>query len=415
MSSVQISTLGERLTMTWKEARITFTFDRWRSEKETITAEVTITTAAPGYNPHLTAGRLNLTSLTTRHQWATRLSNLYAEADWTTLLEEGCLKALMHYRGGEPAQRLTPTPLGAGPTWRVQPLLYEKLPTVLFGPGGSRKSFLALWISLLIEKGMAMDSMMAVQGRALYLDWESDVDIAAYRMGRFIDGNPVLAGASPLYRRMKQPLASDLPALSTLIAEENITALIIDSLGMACGGKDLADPSTAIAYFSALRSLPVTSLSIAHVPKNSDNPSIYGSVFFSNIARMTWEIKCQTDAETGTSTVGLFNRKANERTRPPVGLEFVHDPQTQAITVNSTTITDAEMFLDSASLTMQIRHYLQDGAKTSSALAILIRKPLASIVKALQRAEQKGQVIQIGEGKGSEWVLPPIATTEPDF
>ena len=72
----------------------------------------------------------------------------------------------MHYRGGEPAQRLTPAPLGAGPTWRVQPLLYEKLPTVLFGPGGSRKSFLALWISLLIEKGMAMDSMMAVQGRA---------------------------------------------------------------------------------------------------------------------------------------------------------------------------------------------------------------------------------------------------------
>jgi hypothetical protein len=214
---------------------------------------------------------------------------------------------------------------------------------------------------------------------------------------------------------MKQPLTGDLPALAAYIAEQNVSLLILDSLAMACGGQDLANPSTAVSYFSALRQLPCTSLSIAHVPKNTDNPTIYGSVFFANIARMTWEIKNTTDEKTGTSTIGLFNRKANERSRPPLGLEFTHNAITQAITVNSITITDNEVFLDSAPIGIQIVHYLKDGAKTANTLAILTGKSISSIVHALQRGEEKGQFVQIGEGKGSEWILPTTSELTTDL
>lgn len=411
MTDPLVSTHGERLVLTWQGAHLTVTFDRWQSAKDIISAEVTITTSAPGFNPHLTAGRLNLTSIGTRQQWAKRMTELYTVIDgtaWIGLMESACLKALRHYRGGSPPVRLLPAPLGAGPSWRVSPLLYEKLPTVIFGPGGSRKSFLGLWLALLVESGHSLDdSLRAVQGRAMYLDWESDADIAAYRMGRFQDGNPALTGTSPLYRRMTQPLSGDLPALAATIAEEGINVLILDSLAMACGGKDLADPSTAVSYFSALRQLPCTSLSIAHVPKNTENPTIYGSIFFTNIARMCWEIKCDTDEQTGTSTIGLFNRKANERRHPPVGLQFHHDPTTEAITVTPTTLTDNEQFLDSAPLRQQLEHYLQDGAKTASQLAALTGKSIAAVMMALNRGEEKGIFLSIGSGKGAEWTTPP--------
>ena len=408
MSALTLEAAGDRLTFLCQSSHVCLTFDRWRADRDQLSAEVTITTSAPGYQSHLTAGRLNLTSLPTRTQWAKRLADLYAEADWTALLEEACYRAIQQYRKGDPVSRLAPAPVSAGPSWRVQPLLYEQLPTVIFGPGGSRKSFLGLWLALLVENGVALEgAVRAVLGRTLYLDYEADQATAEYRLGRFVDGNPALAPACPSYRRMKQPLAADLPVLSASIVEQGIVFLIVDSLAMACGGKDLSDPSTAVSYFSALRQLPCTSLSIAHVPKNTENPMIYGSVFFTNIARMTWEIKCQTDEDTGSSTIGLFNRKANERRHRPMGLQFAHDAQSEAITVSPATLTDDEAFLDASPVAVQISHYLTDGAKSAARLALLLGKPVDTVLKTLHRGEAKGCYLALGAGRGTEWVLPP--------
>src|SRR5207249_6841364 len=140
----------------------------------------------------------------------------------------------------------------------------------------------------------------------------------------------------------------------------------------------------------------------AHVPRHADQPSIYGSVFFTNIARMTWEIKCDTDEQTGTSILGLFNRKANERRHAPIGLQFAHDPRSQAIAVTPITITDQEAFLDAAPIAAQIRHYLKDGAKTASRLAEILGKPVDTILKTLHRGEEKGEFHALGSGRGTE-------------
>src|SRR5207237_8385433 len=119
--------------------------------------------------------------------------------------------------------------------------------------------------------------------RTLYLEYESDQEISERRLGTLHRGHPELGEASPLYRRMMQPLTADFSILTRIIAEHDVQVLVVDSLAMACGGSPLQDPSTAVAYFAALRQLPCASISIAHVPNNAETPTIYGSVFFSNI------------------------------------------------------------------------------------------------------------------------------------
>jgi hypothetical protein len=74
---------------------------------------------------------------------------------------------------------------------------------------------------------------------------------------------------------------------------------------------ELERAETAIRFFNALRSLRVASLILAHVAKNSEEKTIYGSVFFSNFARSAWEMKKAQEAGEHIIRVGLYHRKTN--------------------------------------------------------------------------------------------------------
>jgi hypothetical protein len=413
LSSPQIVIEGSTVTLRWIEESIVAVFDRWgKTSDASPKAELTVTTGAPGFASHLLGPMaVNLTGPRSRPDLAKQLQHVAPDlVEWMVWAEQALVLAIRAHRQGDPIQRLTPALPGQGPSWRVQPLLYDKLPTVVFGAGGTGKSYLCLWLALMIETGgLLMDSIRAVPGRALYLDYESDATDAQQRLARLLAGNEAFKDCLPLYRRMTQPLAADMHTLNTMIGEHGVDVLIIDSLAMACGGKDLNDPSTAVAYFSALRQLHVTSLSVAHVPKNTENPTIYGGVFFTNIARSCWEAVGKTERQDEQTIVnlGLFHRKQNQRPEHPVGLQFTHSHQDERTTVEATTITDNAEFIDSAPIPAQIRHYLKDGAKTTKTLALLTGKPMSSIVSALQRGEERGRFLRIGEGRGAEWVIPP--------
>jgi hypothetical protein len=66
-----------------------------------------------------------------------------------------------------------------------------------------------------------------------------------------------------------------------------------------------------------------------HVPKSSigadlkTDPEAFGSVFFTNLCRMSWAVKKQPGATKDLVTVGLFPKKQNDGERAdPTGLEF---------------------------------------------------------------------------------------------
>jgi hypothetical protein len=66
------------------------------------------------------------------------------------------------------------------------------------------------------------------------------------------------------------------------------TFVVIDSAAVACGGADSLKPEAPGQYFPALRFLGRPSLTLAHVTKGDDLRYPFGSVFWHNLARVTW-------------------------------------------------------------------------------------------------------------------------------
>src|SRR5262249_33612461 len=120
-----------------------------------------------------------------------------------------------------------------------------------------------------------------------------------------------LAEAKVRYQRCSQPIAVMASQLSHRIHSENLQFLVIDSLFAASGGME-ADHCAR--FFAALRPLKIAALVLAHIPKPQDGvePTIYGTVFNKNFARLTWEFRMETDGAPGSpNRIGLYHKKDN--------------------------------------------------------------------------------------------------------
>ena len=82
------------------------------------------------------------------------------------------------------------------------------------------------------------------------------------------------------------------------------------------GGAECAEG--AIKYFSALRNLNITTLTVAHKAKNADNGP-FGSVFWTNVARNVYRLQSESESE-NCLHLGLFNEKSNFKKQAPFGL-----------------------------------------------------------------------------------------------
>jgi hypothetical protein len=118
--------------------------------------------------------------------------------------------------------------------------------------------------------------------------------------------------------------------LRRLVRAEGIDYACYDSAGFATQG-DPASAEAALAYFQATNLIDIGGLHLAHITKGGDgnDQKPFGSTFWHNSARCTWNIKLESDAsgERGRQkTLGLFNRKANlDDLYPPVGLAVTFD------------------------------------------------------------------------------------------
>jgi hypothetical protein len=200
----------------------------------------------------------------------------------------------------------------------------------------------------------------------LYLDYESEASDLINRANRLRRGHFKFASSEPCYRRCHIPLVDDLPALQCHIAEKNIKFVVIDSLAAACGA-ELERAETAIRFFSALRSLRVASLILAHVAKNSEEKSIYGSVFFSNFSRSVWELKKVQEAGDRNIRVGLYHRKSNlSLLERPIGLKLTFSDAVHIEPLDLTAVPDLVGALPAKE---RIQAVLKGGLKTAKEVA----------------------------------------------
>ncbi len=154
MPSPEIQRTGGAIIFQWPDYNLSIRLDRFRDARHGgAFAEFVASTSAPGYAPHLTQAQLNLTAMRTRTEFVKRLSALYQEANWDEVIETVCAWGLRLYREGEPVLQLTRNAQIEPPQFCLDPLLHDGLPTVLYGPGGTVKSYLALLCAMLMYHG----------------------------------------------------------------------------------------------------------------------------------------------------------------------------------------------------------------------------------------------------------------------
>jgi len=362
-------------SFSWADLPFTVDLSRIKESSRGTSGELVVRYVTGSGDPKtLTHQTLNL--LTSKTKLAKELHARH-EAPWASMLEQVCVLTLRALRQGEPIESLLPTEEDH-PAWFIlNPLLYDKNPTVIYGPGDSMKSYFSLYLGLLLASGVCGPqlSVAPTPWKVLFLDWEMSVKDVRGRVKMLQAGDPRLSGV-PDYRRCYHPLADEVSEIKKAMAEGGYEILILDSLAMAAGGTDLEKADSAIHFNAALRSLNCTSLIIGHTPKPNEEQKerhLYGSVFFSNLTRNSWE--CRREGQ----TIGLYHRKHNlGPEHDPLGFSLTLDQESCRITAAS--LADDAVLSQSLPLQEQIAIALQENpGQTTKEIALAIGAKYESV------------------------------------
>jgi hypothetical protein len=400
MSKPNIESTLTGLKMTWDKEQIEADIRRIRRRRDdNVTAEITLRTWAPGYNPHLHNTLLNLNSSTSKGALARRLSELYGNFPWDDIVEQVAVAALAHFRVGEPVTEIwsdgTTEPL----QYLLHPLLPLNKPTVFYGDGGVGKSLVTLMLGIIVALPW-MDNPLELNVDqepipTLLLDWETDKDDVAWRT-QCIQRGHGLHRFKLLYRRCILPLAEDIEPIQQMVMDAGVKMIVVDSVGQACGG-DLNDAQAAIEMFRAIRSLNVTSLLVAHVSKDTSKAKTpIGTAYFRNTPRSVWEVrKAQLSGEDKLS-VGLFHKKTNvSKVFPPIGISITFRDDT--IVFEREDVRGVAEFVEELSTSQRILGLLKNGTMTTKEIAAQISRSYDVTSVTLKRMMKRQQVIKVGD------------------
>jgi hypothetical protein len=339
------------------------------------------------FNGNLFSGNVNLSSPWRRRDVVEHLrerANTGKEIDWASLLDEMAARVIAAEREGQPPQLLStfdrPKPDDMFDLEGI--ILPRRHAAILFGDGGTFKSYLALFIAgYLAQLGV----------KVLFADWELDASDHRERLEQ-------LFGATLpdiYYRRYQRPLADEAEGMRRFIAEVGIEYVVCDSVGFAANGAP-ESAEAATTYFRAVRQFGpgVGSLHLAHVTKpNADAPDPmkpFGSVFWHNSARSTWFLKRTTDTTDGdTFSLAVIHRKANLGSlRPPVGLQISFaDGRAHLQRID---VAEVEEFARGLPVPLRLRTALKHVALTVAELVEETGARRDTVEKALKRG--KGRV-----------------------
>ena len=347
--------------------------------------------------------RANLLATTTMNSIAKRLEKNSQDIPWTDILTYITGKTLEIARRGEPAVEIWPSEDDdLTPSYLLEPILYLNHPAVIFGDYGSLKSLFSLATAYIVQLPYHDNDLGLItpteSTRCLYLDYEDDPSSFRRRWSALERG--FNKGAMPiLYRRMTGTLSDSIEQLQRIIHDKSISLIIVDSLGPAARG-NLNDPEPAIKYHAALRQLGTTSLTLAHTSKDqfTKKRTIFGSVFFTNLARSVWECKAEQETGEDEAVISLKHTKANlSRLHPPLGYRFMFTDNTIKIVKADLRDTGLSGELP---LSLRIKDLLRGGAMPVKEIAEVLEANEATTRTAINRMAKKGQLIKVGESWG---------------
>jgi hypothetical protein len=402
MNDVDVQVVNDGVCFSWSHWQLAVDLDKFHSTAHGTAAELTVRKCLAGSHRTLTQGILNLSSFSAREQLIKRLHRLHEGPEWNIVLETVCVRGLREYRKGTPSESLEPQ-AGDEPAYFVcNPLLYARHPTLIYGPGESGKSLLALYVGCLLSSGGTSSALaVAPDGHnVLYLDWELRAPEMRARVKQLRAGHPELTKA-PQHRAMHLPLAACIAEVQREVREHDIGVVIIDSLGPATGG-EIERASDPVAFFSALGSLHCSTLLIGHVAKSSDDEKTrtpYGSVYYYNLARSIWEVRLAAETDSDERTIALYHRKNNlGRRLPPLGYTLtINDHSAHFAPCDP---TEEPELVRGLSVRERIRQVLADHEiRTVHAIADAVGADLDTVRRTLQRYKNRLWISLQSDGK----------------
>lgn len=344
----------------------------------------------------LSCAHTNLSSLAARKALAKycgeRARTKPEDFDWQAAVESACIEIIAASRQGE--DRAIVLDDAPDVVDRDHDVLGLRVPadaaSMLIAHGDSMKSMMALLVlGTLAQRGQ----------RVLYLDWEWSADRHRRRKQRLFGGER-LDGLH--YLRCQAPLVTEADRIRRYCDEQQIAFMVVDSVGLACDGP-LKDDDVAVRFHRALASLR-PALCAAHVPKSSLTPeakdtTAFGSVFFTNLCRMTWAVKKQPGASEDLVTVGCFPTKQNDGTRvKPIGLEFTFTDD--VIRVRSADLATVDGLAEKLPMASRMTALLRSGPQTIAAIAEALAAKPDTVEKALKRGEGRSFIRLVNTSDG---------------
>ena len=258
---------------------------------------------------------------------------------WSRVVEDLAGIVIDTHKQGSPEEILGDVEADDTVTWRIDNVLVDGHPNLLWAEGGTGKSMYSLWQAVLIQQGWLDSShgLVVEPGNVLILDWETDAYEIANRARMIHKGLGIDTPSAITYRACGQPLVDDVDRIKDIVFRRNIDVVIIDSMGLAVGG-EMESAENVLTFFRAVRQLGKTSLIISHSNRQG---TIFGSAYTMNSARSVWEAK-KTASDSGGVEFNLFHRKANNIGLQPAqtwSIDFKNDMVT--FTRGDTFKTDA--------------------------------------------------------------------------
>jgi hypothetical protein len=182
--------------------------------------------------------------------------------------------------------------------------------SILFGTGGSGKGTLASWWTVQLARAGHV---------VLIIDYEGHPDEWSRRITSLgPDARDAVAYVNPRSKAWNGTQGAIWDQAEDLVeAAEAVgaTFVVIDSIVPACWGMEATKPETAAMYGAAIERIGLPTLSLAHVNRAGDMRYPFGSIFWHNLARVTWSA-AKRDQDAG-HVMELVMRKHNNGAKVP--------------------------------------------------------------------------------------------------
>ena len=374
-------------------------FSNISSSSDNILAFVRVFLKIP-VRKQIATAKLNLLAPRSISDLSKRLNDTHPN-DWSQILQVSCTKVIEDFLSPPTPDQLTLTPK-TYPTFLINQFILGQSPTLWFAPGGSGKSFLALALAMCAENGW--DFFGECQpAHTLYLDWETDLAETSRRATLLVGGLSQIYEVRkeeiklPSYMRMYLPLVDSVEGLIETTFNLGFKFVIIDSVAPALGS-DLISAAEVTKFFSAIRRLNaegVTTLLITHVSKgdkkDGDNKRTpFGSVFFENFPRLTWELRSEFDEQKNAFLFGLFCRKSNIGKLQPKGYSLTF--HSDYVEIGYVDPEETEVSDEKQTLAEMILALLEERSMTVKEMADILQAIPGSVRTVLNRLKNRGLI-----------------------